>query len=42
MLLGPCLMLGARDLELECTKAIPEALLVYVLMYGIETMIWKE
>ena len=33
---------NVRDLELECARVLHETLLVPVLMYGNETMIWKE
>ena len=33
---------NARDLQLECARVLHEALLVPVLMYGSETMLWKE
>ena len=32
---------NARDLQLECTKVLHETLLVPVLMYDNETMLWK-
>ena len=32
----------ARDLELQCARVLHETLLVPVLMYGSETMLWKE
>ena len=31
-----------RGLQLECGRVLHETLLVPVLMYGSETMIWKE
>ena len=31
-----------RDLQLECARILHETLLVHVLMYGNETMSWKE
>ena len=40
MLLGPWLMLGVCNFE--CARVWHEILLVPVLMYGSETMIWKE
>ena len=33
---------NARDLQLQCANIFHETLLVPVLMYGSETMIWKE
>ena len=39
MLLG--LLVNARDLSLDCARVLHESLLVPVLMYGSETMIWK-
>ena len=30
------------DLQLECARVLHETLLVSVLMYGSETMLWKE
>ena len=33
--------LNARDLQLECARVYHETLLVPVLMYGSETMLWK-
>ena len=38
MLLG----LWLKGLQLECAKVLYESLLGYVIMYGSETMIWKE
>ena len=35
-------LLNARSLQLECAKVFHESLLVPVLMYGSETMIWRE
>ena len=35
-------LVNARDLELECTRFLHEALLVSVLMYGSKTMLWKK
>ena len=32
----------ARDLQLECTRILQETLLVPVLMYGSETMLWNK
>ena len=33
---------NARGLQLECARVLPEGLLVPVLLYGSETMIWIE
>ena len=33
---------NARDLQVECDRVLHEQLLVPVLMYGNETMLWKE
>ena len=35
-------LVNARDLQLESPRALHETLLVPVLMYGSETMLWKE
>ena len=35
-------LINARDLQLECARVLHETLLVPVLMYGSETMLWKE
>ena len=35
-------LVNARNLQLECARVLHESLLVIVLMYGSETMIWKE
>ena len=35
-------LVNARDLQLECARVLHERLLVLVLMYGSETMLWKE
>ena len=35
-------LLNAMDLQLECARVLHEALLVPVLMYDSETMLWKE
>ena len=35
-------LFNARDLHLECARVLPKTLLVPVLMYNIETMLWKE
>ena len=34
-------LVNARDLQLECARVLHETLLVPVLMYGSETMLWK-
>ena len=33
---------NARDLQLEWARVLPETMLVPVLMYGSETILWKE
>ena len=33
---------NARYLQLECARVLHETLLVLVLMYGSETVLWKE
>ena len=33
---------NARDLQLECAEVLYETLLVHVLTYGSEKMLWKE
>ena len=33
---------NARSLQFECARVLYESLLVPVLMYGSETMIWRE
>ena len=33
---------NARNLQLECARALHETLLLPILMYGSETMLWKE
>ena len=33
---------NARDLQLECVRVLDKTLLVPVLTYGSETMLWKE
>ena len=33
---------NARDLQLECARVLHETVLVPVLMYGSEKMIWRE
>ena len=35
-------IVNAMDLQLECAKVLRETLLILVLMYGSETMLWKE
>ena len=35
-------LVNARDLLLECALVLHGKLLVPVLMYGSETMVWKE
>ena len=35
-------LVNARDLQLACAKVLYETSLVPVLMYGSETMLWKE
>ena len=35
-------MVNARSLQLECARVLHESLLVPVLNYGSETMIWRE
>ena len=35
-------LVNARDLQLECAGVLEETLLAPVLMYGSETMLWKE
>ena len=35
-------LVNARNLQLECVRALHESLLVPVLTYGSETMIWRE
>ena len=35
-------LVNARDLQLECARVLHETLLVPVIMYGSETMLWKE
>ena len=32
----------ARDLQFECARVLHKTLLVPVLIYGSETMLWKE
>ena len=33
---------NARSLQLECVRVLHEGLLLPVLLYGSETMIWRE
>ena len=35
-------LVNARDLHLECARVLHEILLVPVLVYGNETMLWRE
>ena len=35
-------LVNARGLQVECGRVLHETLLVPVLKYGSETMIWKE
>ena len=35
-------LVNTRDLQLECARIFHETLLVPVLMYGSDTMLWKE
>ena len=35
-------LVNASDLQLKCAKVLHETLLVPVLMYGSETMLWRE
>ena len=35
-------IVNARDLQFECARVLHETLLVPVLMYGSETMLWKK
>ena len=35
-------LVNARSLQLECARVLHESLLVPVLTYGSETMIWRE
>ena len=39
MLIG---LVNARSLQLECARVLQESLLMAVLIYGSETMIWRE
>ena len=36
------MFINGRNLKLECEKVLREDVLVPVLMYGSETVIWKE
>ena len=35
-------LINSRSLPLECARVLHETLLVPALMYGSETMVWKE
>ena len=35
-------LVNVRGLQLECARVLDETLLVPVLMYGSDTMMWKE
>ena len=35
-------LVNVRGLQLECPRVLHETLLEHVLIYGSETMIWKE
>ena len=35
-------LVSTRDLQIECARVLPETLLVPLLMYGSETILWKE
>ena len=35
-------LVNAMDLQLGCARVLPETLLVPVLMFGNETMLWKR
>ena len=35
-------LVNAMNLQLECARVLHESLLVPVLTYGTETMIWRE
>ena len=35
-------LVNARDLKIECARVLHETLLIPILMYGSETMLWKE
>ena len=35
-------LVNTRDLKIACARVFPETLLVHVLTYGSEIMLWKE
>ena len=35
-------LVNVRDLQFECARVLHETLLVLVLMYGNETMLWRD
>ena len=35
-------LVNVRDLQLQCARVLNETLLVPVLIYGSETMLWKK
>ena len=35
-------LVNARDLQLECVRVLHEILLMPILKYGSETILWKE
>ena len=35
-------LVNGRDLQLQCARALHETLFIPVLIYSIETMLWKE
>ena len=35
-------LVNARDLQLECARFLHETLLVPVLIYGSDTLLWKD
>ena len=35
-------LVNAKDLQLECARFLHETLLLPVLMYGSDTMLWRE
>ena len=35
-------LVNARDLQLECARVLHWILLIHVLIYGSETILWKE
>ena len=35
-------LVNTRDLKLECARVLHETLLVPILLYSSETMLWKE